>query len=533
MLSKFKGIVALGLSFCLLLNAGASSIASVPQQTPLKARFCSQAIVSALVSGFEGSHVFSQEMRISQIKPMKEAFYESLRNPDWASLAIGTLSAGLFSHLGGVSLAAMAAIPFTHFKSLWRAWQLRGFPKRVALLGRPGAGKGEHGKRLSQVLRVPYVVMSDILKAAVQSGDFPEAKQRMDAGDLVEDEMVLNILYHELSKPQYRHGFILDGFPRNIVQLQRLTQSNIPVDVFIYFDIHPDTYPRRAAQRRADYARRGLIPRPDDTPTKVAHRSQVYEQETQPLILHLKADAREPFIEVNSDVPGDKTFQNDFDSIEYVFDHQILPVLQRWQKQRPRSRRSMVNLLIKPSKRITLLYLAMGGVATAGFLASWGGQNILFAMLPALLGWGALSLRRRPDPARHYLPLIQSRQQQLDRLRERAKDARIKELAFRQVEEDPVLSQYSPWEQLTRTLSRLKLTRETIFDDLSYLDHFQRLRPNVLKSASAVAEAYHELVHAFALESKHIREEIEVLQNEMSALRNATNGWRALLGRAA
>ncbi len=90
----------------------------------------------------------------------------------------------------------------------------------LILLGPPGSGKGTQGERLQEDLDLPYYATGDILRAAVKEGTDVgvKAKEYMDRGDLVPDEVLIGIIAERLESGEANHGFILDGFPRTVVQ---------------------------------------------------------------------------------------------------------------------------------------------------------------------------------------------------------------------------------------------------------------------------------------------------------------------------
>ena len=93
---------------------------------------------------------------------------------------------------------------------------------RIVLLGAPGSGKGTQSQRLVERLGIPQISTGDLLRAAVANGTElgVKAKEAMDAGRLVDDDIVLGMIRERLGEPDAQPGFILDGFPRNIVQAE-------------------------------------------------------------------------------------------------------------------------------------------------------------------------------------------------------------------------------------------------------------------------------------------------------------------------
>src|SRR5213075_2796025 len=94
----------------------------------------------------------------------------------------------------------------------------------LVLLGPPGSGKGTQGERLQEDFRLPYYATGDILRAAVRDGTDlgRRAKEYMDRGDLVPDEVIIGVIAERLASPEAADGFILDSFPRTTAQAQAL-----------------------------------------------------------------------------------------------------------------------------------------------------------------------------------------------------------------------------------------------------------------------------------------------------------------------
>ena len=183
---------------------------------------------------------------------------------------------------------------------------------RIVLLGAPGSGKGTQSQRLVSRLRIPQISTGDLLRAAVanQTPLGIRARAAMDAGKLVEDEIVLGMIRERLGQPDAAQGFILDGFPRNIEQAQALDQLlrslGRPLDAVILFRVNEPELVRRISGRRtcrecgrvfnlftsppASDERcpktgqpHELFQRPDDNEATVAERLCVYAAKTRPL----------------------------------------------------------------------------------------------------------------------------------------------------------------------------------------------------------------------------------------------------------
>ena len=183
---------------------------------------------------------------------------------------------------------------------------------RLVLLGAPGSGKGTQAQRLESRSGVPQVSTGDLLREAVAAGTELGRKARavMDAGQLVDDATMLGIIRERLARPDANRGFILDGFPRTIVQADGLagllSEIGQPIHAVVLFDIDPvvlekrlagrrtcrrcgrvfhvESNPPRAGDRCIDGGPHDLVQRPDDKEETVRQRLAVYRERTQPLI---------------------------------------------------------------------------------------------------------------------------------------------------------------------------------------------------------------------------------------------------------
>ena len=183
---------------------------------------------------------------------------------------------------------------------------------RLVLLGAPGSGKGTQAQRLESRRGVPQVSTGDLLREAVAAGSQlgRRAKVVMDAGQLVDDATMLGIIRERLARPDAGRGFILDGFPRTIVQAdglgRLLAEIRQPIDAVVLFVIDPVVLEKRLAGRRTcrrcgrvfhvesnppaasdrctDGGPHDLVQRPDDNEETVRQRLAVYRERTQPLI---------------------------------------------------------------------------------------------------------------------------------------------------------------------------------------------------------------------------------------------------------
>ena len=182
---------------------------------------------------------------------------------------------------------------------------------RLIILGRQGSGKGTQCIRLSRHYVVPHVSTGDILRAAVREGTElgKQAKEIMDAGSLVSDEIMIGIVAERLERRDAStRGYLLDGFPRTVPQAKALGELTLerPVHVVIDLDVPRELVLDRLSRRRVcnvcqtNYIASGLerppwicdncggdvVQRDDDTPEAINHRLDLYESQTSPLIDH-------------------------------------------------------------------------------------------------------------------------------------------------------------------------------------------------------------------------------------------------------
>ncbi len=154
---------------------------------------------------------------------------------------------------------------------------------RIVLFGPPGSGKGTQAAVLKQHMGVPHISTGDLLRAAVKAGT-PlglKVKSVMDAGQLVSDDLMLDLLEDRFAQPDAAGGFILDGYPRNLVQANALDallgRIDQPMDKALLLDVPHELIVDRLAGRAAAEGRK------DDDPATVRARLQVYEQQTAPV----------------------------------------------------------------------------------------------------------------------------------------------------------------------------------------------------------------------------------------------------------
>jgi adenylate kinase len=204
----------------------------------------------------------------------------------------------------------------------------------LILLGAPGAGKGTQGTQLAQRLGIPKIATGDILRVAVREGTElgTRAKQFMDAGELVPDEVILDLVRDALDHPSAIAGAIFDGFPRNVAQAESLSailaDAGRILDAVVVLDVEDEVIVERMSGRRtdpqtgnvyhlthnpppADIGQR-LVQRQDDREETVRHRLAVYAEQTEPLIFYYQkrsvpvfhVDGTQPIDRVQSEILG-------------------------------------------------------------------------------------------------------------------------------------------------------------------------------------------------------------------------------------
>jgi adenylate kinase len=159
---------------------------------------------------------------------------------------------------------------------------------RIVLLGPPGSGKGTQAEIVARELGIPAISSGEIFRDAVGQGTplGTRAAAYTGAGDLVPDEITVDLVAERLEQPDARNGYLLDGFPRTIAQAQRLDASlaarGQQLDLVLELVVDEEEVVARLAARRVLVDGTWLV-RDDDRPETVRHRLEVYRQQTAPL----------------------------------------------------------------------------------------------------------------------------------------------------------------------------------------------------------------------------------------------------------
>lgn len=207
---------------------------------------------------------------------------------------------------------------------------------KIVMLGGPGAGKGTQAKMIAEKYRIPHISTGDIFRANIKEGTElgRKAKTYMDAGGLVPDELVVDLVADRLTWEDAKDGFVLDGFPRTIPQAEALTKAladmNTKLDVAVDIEVPDQVIIDRMGGRRAcvscgatyhivnippktegkcDKCGSDLILRDDDKPETVKKRLEVYHEQTQPLITYYTEQS------VLREVDGTKSMEEVFGAI--------------------------------------------------------------------------------------------------------------------------------------------------------------------------------------------------------------------------
>lgn len=177
---------------------------------------------------------------------------------------------------------------------------------RIVLLGPPGIGKGSYAKELSKRLGIPHISTGDIFREEIKKETElgKKVKKYVEKGELVPDEIVIEVVRNRLSQPDCQKGFILDGFPRTLIQAKALNEIT-KIDIVFNFEAPIDVIIDRVSGRRicrkcgaiyhirynppkkngiCDICGGELYQREDDKPEIVKHRLELYDKQFKPIV---------------------------------------------------------------------------------------------------------------------------------------------------------------------------------------------------------------------------------------------------------
>ena len=208
---------------------------------------------------------------------------------------------------------------------------------RIILLGMPGAGKGTQAQLIQEKLSIANVstgaILRDVSKSETDLG--MRVQSFLNSGQLVPDEIIIEMLVDRISMQDCLDGFILDGFPRNIQQARSLEEAGVDIDLVVYLKISEDEIINRMSGRRVhlpsgrsyhlvfnppkvegkdDVTGEDLVLRSDDTPAVIKKRLEVYFKETEPMLAYYR-DQNLKFYEVDAGNSVDEVTKDIFEII--------------------------------------------------------------------------------------------------------------------------------------------------------------------------------------------------------------------------
>ncbi len=191
---------------------------------------------------------------------------------------------------------------------------------RIILLGAPGAGKGTQAQFIMNTYNIPQISTGDMLRAAIKAGTELglKAKQVMDAGQLVSDDIMIGLVQERITLDDCTNGFLLDGFPRTIPQADAMQEAGIVIDHVLEFNVADDVIVNRMAGRRVhpgsgrvyhiehnppktdgidDVTGEALAVREDDKEATVRKRLAIYHEQTEPLVDYYQQLAKQDVVQ--------------------------------------------------------------------------------------------------------------------------------------------------------------------------------------------------------------------------------------------
>lgn len=198
---------------------------------------------------------------------------------------------------------------------------------KIILLGAPGAGKGTQAQEICKEYKIISISTGDMIREALRSGTEIglKAKSYIDSGNLVPDEVVIEIVDERLKREDCKNGFVLDGFPRTIPQAEALDSMGVEIDCVVDLEVKDDVIIKRMSGRRVcekcgktyhtvnkpskiegvcDVCTGALIQRKDDHIDTVKTRLETYHKETEPLKGYYEAQGKLKLINCPDDIDG-------------------------------------------------------------------------------------------------------------------------------------------------------------------------------------------------------------------------------------
>ena len=203
---------------------------------------------------------------------------------------------------------------------------------KIVLLGPPGAGKGTQAEIICKNFSIPHISTGDMLREAIakETALGKQAKETMDAGNLVPDEVIINLVKERIKQEDCKNGYLFDGFPRTIPQADALDNQEIFLDVVLELTLEDELIINRMSGRRIhqssgrsyhiefnppknegidDETGETLIQRDDDKPDTVKNRLGVYWEQTNPLIVYYRSKSIQTDLKY-IEIDGSKTMEN-------------------------------------------------------------------------------------------------------------------------------------------------------------------------------------------------------------------------------
>jgi adenylate kinase len=210
----------------------------------------------------------------------------------------------------------------------------------IILLGSPGAGKGTQAQFLTKHFNIPQISTGDMLRHAIKNGSELglKAKKLMDLGELVSDDIVIDLVKERIAQHDCINGYLFDGFPRTLAQAESLTNNNVLINYVIEIDVSIDVVVDRLAGRRVhvtsgrsyhikysppkidgldDITKEPLIQRDDDNEDAIKNRLNVYQKSTMPLVNYYQNIKTIKYIKVDGSLEVGIVFANIIRQIEH------------------------------------------------------------------------------------------------------------------------------------------------------------------------------------------------------------------------